>query len=151
MQVLLFTWQYCTVTYRALTRRQGVAANVPQGLGGSLLPPPLSFVESDHLDGDVDMYAVVKALLRERERRKRSGECKGEDRQTDRERETKNIFDQLCQSCPIPNFFFLFALPSCIFFCFYNLARVRLPLRPDHGHRMLDDLGSEKDKRINPG
>ena len=28
------------------------------------------FVESDHLDGDVDMFQVIKSLLEEQERRK---------------------------------------------------------------------------------
>ena len=61
-------------------------------------PDGLSFVESDHLDGDVDMIAVLEALLEEN-RRRSAGE--------------KIIF------------------------------------RPDHGHRMLDDLADTK--RTNPG
>jgi mannonate dehydratase len=56
----------------------------------------LSFHESDHLDGDVDMVAVMRALLAENA--------------------TRGADDQI-------------------------------PFRPDHGHRMLDDLG----KRITPG
>lgn len=55
---------------------------------------PESFHEAAHLDGDVDMVALVAALLAEERRR-------GE----------------------------------------------RLPMRPDHGHQMLDDLG----KTTNPG
>ncbi|MBY0613065.1 MAG: mannonate dehydratase [Beijerinckiaceae bacterium] len=55
-----------------------------------------SFFEADHLDGDVDMIAVLEALLEEDRRRP----------------ETEKI-----------------------------------PFRPDHGHRMLDDL----DKGGNPG
>ena len=58
----------------------------------------LSFHESDHLDGDVDMIAVLKALLTENRRR-------GADN--------------------------------------------RIVFRPDHGHRMLDDLAATK--RTNPG
>jgi mannonate dehydratase len=58
----------------------------------------LSFVESDHLDGDVDMIAVLKALLEENRRRPASD---------------------------------------------------KIVFRPDHGHRMLDDLNETK--RTNPG
>ncbi|WGD54237.1 mannonate dehydratase [Bradyrhizobium sp. CB1650] len=58
----------------------------------------LSFYESDHLDGDVDMVAVLKALLKENAQR-------SPDRQ--------------------------------------------IVFRPDHGHRMLDDLAATK--RTNPG
>ncbi len=58
----------------------------------------VSFHESDHLDGDVDMIAVLKALLKENARR-----SPGE----------------------------------------------RIVFRPDHGHRMLDDLAATK--RTNPG
>jgi mannonate dehydratase len=61
-------------------------------------PDGLSFVESDHLDGDVDMIAVLKALLEEN-RRRSAGE--------------------------------------------------KIVFRPDHGHRMLDDLNETK--RTNPG
>lgn len=62
--------------------------------------PSGGFVESDHLDGRVDMYRVLKTLLLEKHRREQEG------------------------------------LPSS-----------RLPFRPDHGHKMLDDLG----KKTNPG
>lgn len=59
-----------------------------------------NFHEADHLDGDVDMYAVMKALLEEQRKRISSGR-----------------------------------------------KDHRLPMRPDHGHQMLDDLGKE----TNPG
>jgi mannonate dehydratase len=58
----------------------------------------LSFYESDHLDGDVDMIAVLQALLKENRRR---------------------------------------------------AADNKIVFRPDHGHRMLDDLAATK--RTNPG
>ncbi len=61
-----------------------------------------SFYEADHLDGDVDMYGVMKALLEENQKRRQAG-------RTD----------------------------------------LRMPFRPDHGHRMLDDLSATK--RTNPG
>jgi mannonate dehydratase len=61
-----------------------------------------SFYEADHLNGDVDMYGVMKALIEEQRKRQESG-------RTD----------------------------------------LRMPFRPDHGHRMLDDLSATK--RTNPG
>lgn len=60
---------------------------------------PESFHEADHLDGDVDMVAVIKAILTEEQTRRRAG----------------------------------------------NLRAI--PMRPDHGHQMLDDLH----KKTNPG
>jgi mannonate dehydratase len=60
---------------------------------------PGSFHEADHLDGDVDMVAMIKAILTEEQTRRRAGDLR-----------------------PIP-------------------------MRPDHGHQMLDDLH----KKTNPG
>lgn len=60
---------------------------------------PKSFHEADHLDGDVDMVGVVKAILAEEHRRQKLG-----------------------------------------------ITRA-IPMRPDHGHQMLDDLK----KKTNPG
>ena len=59
-----------------------------------------NFFEADHLAGDVDMYAVMKALLEEQQKRISAGR--------------KDII---------------------------------MPFRPDHGHKMLDDL----QKKTNPG
>jgi len=58
------------------------------------------FHESAHLDGKIDMYQVLRALLCEQSRRLQSGRLD-----------------------------------------------YRMPMRPDHGHQMLDDLG----KTVNPG
>ncbi|NUN70468.1 MAG: mannonate dehydratase [Bacteroidetes bacterium] len=62
--------------------------------------PEGDFLEENHLDGDVDMYGVMKELLLEQQRRVREG-----------------------------------------------IGHHRMPMRPDHGHLMLDDLG----KRYYPG
>ena len=59
-----------------------------------------NFFEANHLEGDVDMYAIVKAALQEEKRRKAIGRVDWE-----------------------------------------------IPMRPDHGHQMLDDLN----KTTNPG
>ncbi|VTT28783.1 mannonate dehydratase [Klebsiella pneumoniae] len=60
---------------------------------------PNSFHEAAHLAGDVDMVGVIKVILAEEQRRRRSGNQRA------------------------------------------------IPLRPDHGHQMLDDLH----KKTNPG
>jgi mannonate dehydratase len=59
-----------------------------------------NFHEADHLAGDVDMYAVMKALITEQKKRIEAGR-----------------------------------------------KDTRMPFRPDHGHKMLDDLK----KKTNPG
>ncbi|MGN6396983.1 MAG: mannonate dehydratase [Mucilaginibacter sp.] len=59
-----------------------------------------NFHEADHLAGDVDMYAVMKALLEEQQKRIAAGR-----------------------------------------------QDINMPFRPDHGHKMLDDLH----KKTNPG
>ncbi|MBB5395911.1 mannonate dehydratase [Mucilaginibacter sp. AK015] len=59
-----------------------------------------NFHEADHLDGDVDMYAVMKALLLEQQKRVTA-----------------------------------------------DRTDISMPFRPDHGHKMLDDLH----KITNPG
>ena len=59
-----------------------------------------NFYEANHLDGDVDMYSVVKEILIEEKRRQEAG--------------------------------------------YTDFA---IPVRPDHGHQMLDDLN----KKTNPG
>ncbi|RAJ94184.1 mannonate dehydratase [Larkinella arboricola] len=61
-----------------------------------------NFYEANHLDGDVDMFGVMSALIGEQRRRQERG---------------RDDF--------------------------------RMPFRPDHGHKMLDDLNSVK--RTNPG
>lgn len=61
-----------------------------------------NFHEADHLDGDVDMFGVMRALVLEQQKREKLGR-----------------------------------------------KDLRMPFRPDHGHRMLDDL--QEGKKTNPG
>jgi mannonate dehydratase len=61
---------------------------------------PESFVEADHLAGDVDMVGVITEVLKEEKKREGAGRADKE-----------------------------------------------IPMRPDHGHQMLDDI----DKSVNPG
>ncbi|MHA8087620.1 mannonate dehydratase [Aquirufa sp. Wall-65K1] len=61
-----------------------------------------NFYEADHLDGDVDMFGVMKALVLEQKNRVAQGR-----------------------------------------------KDIRMPFRPDHGHKMLDDL--QVGKKTNPG
>jgi mannonate dehydratase len=59
-----------------------------------------NFHEANHLEGDVDMFGVMKALIGEQILRHKN-----------------------------------------------NRKDIRMPFRPDHGHKMLDDLS----KKTNPG
>jgi len=78
--------------------RKTAPAPPETGLG----PAGCTFVESDHLDGDVDMYSIMLTMLQERQRREEEG---------------------------------------------WGEA-ASIPFRPDHGHKMVDDL---RGKKTNPG
>merc|ERR1712136_446025 len=84
------------------SRHNGITKSLPPAPETGNGPAGCTFSESDHLDGDVDMYAVMTTMLKERLRREREG---------------------WGEMAPIP-------------------------FRPDHGHKMLDDLHG---KKTNPG
>ncbi|KJD34728.1 mannonate dehydratase [Tamlana nanhaiensis] len=60
-----------------------------------------NFYEANHLEGDVDMFGIIKEILEEEHRRRQN-----------------------------------------------SMADYQIPMRPDHGHQMLDDLNKQKN---NPG
>ena len=97
---------FCTGSYGACTYNDlnGVAERLEHRINIIHLRSTIrdndgSFYEADHLDGDVDMYAVMKALIQEQQKRQSSGR-----------------------------------------------RDIRIPMRPDHDHQMLDDLS----KQTNP-
>jgi len=80
---------------------RNVSKETPEGESG-LGPAGCTFIESDHLGGDVDMHSIMLTMLQEKQRRIGEG------------------WGDMCN----------------------------IPFRPDHGHKMLDDMAA---KKTNPG
>eukprot|EP00440_Ansanella_granifera_P035224 gb/GFBE01038207.1/.p1 GENE.gb/GFBE01038207.1/~~gb/GFBE01038207.1/.p1 ORF type:complete len:435 (+),score=129.59 gb/GFBE01038207.1/:1-1305(+) len=81
---------------------RNVTKELPPAPETGLGPAGCTFMESDHLGGDVDMHSIMLTMLNEKQRRVAEG--------------------------------------------WGDMANI--PFRPDHGHKMLDDM---KGKKTNPG